>query len=61
MSWILALYLVGEAQPYIGEFKSERECMVEMRKTIRSVEDLKADKIDRVTCTEGVVVGAIDE
>jgi hypothetical protein len=59
MSWILAVvFLNGEV--LANDFKTETECVREMRLTIRAME-AEGEKIDKVSCTPGIVVSAIDE
>jgi hypothetical protein len=59
MSWILAVTLMG-GEVLANDFNTEKECVREMRLTIRAME-AEGEKIDHVSCTPGIVVSAIDE
>lgn len=59
MEWILAVTLFG-GEVLANNFKTEQECVREMRLTIRAME-AEGEKIDHVSCTKGIVISAIDE
>lgn len=59
MSWILAVvFLNGEV--LANDFKTEAECISQMRQTIKAME-AEGEKFNEVTCTQGIVISAIDE
>ena len=63
MSWILAVYLIGsngQIESLANEFATEKECVREMRLTIKSME-AHDEKIDSASCTQGIVISAIDD
>ena len=59
MSWILAVTLMG-GEVLANDFKTEKECVREMRLTIRAME-ADGEKTAHVACTPVIVVSAIDE
>ena len=59
MEWILAVTLFG-GEVLANNFSTEKECVREMRLTIRAMEK-EGEKIDHVSCTPGIVISAIDE
>lgn len=59
MEWILAVTLFG-GEVLANNFKTEAECVREMRLTIRAMEK-EGEKFTEVTCTQGIVISAIDE
>ena len=59
MEWILAVTLFS-GEVLANNFKTEAECVREMRLTIRAME-AEGEKFNDVSCTKGIVVSAIDE
>lgn len=53
MTWILAVYLSSGV--YTAEFRTEKECVIEMRKLIVELES-KKEKFDKVICEQGIVI-----
>ena len=59
MEWILAVTLMS-GEVLANNFSTEKECVREMHLTIKAME-AHNEKIDHVSCTQGIVVSAIDE
>lgn len=60
MEWILTVVLMGSPDTLGAAYSTEKECVSEMRMKIKAME-AEGEKIDHVSCTPGIVVGAIDD
>lgn len=63
MSWILAVYIIsanGQIESLANEFQTEKECIRELHLTIKAMEK-NNENIDHASCTQGIVVSAIDD
>jgi hypothetical protein len=63
MDWILAVTLLasnGQLETLANNFSTEQECVREMRLTIKAME-AHDEKIDSASCTQGIVISAIDD